>query len=279
MRFFVLGNASKPRVVEQAERLLPVLRKQGEIVVYDLEQQADLSRFEADVALVLGGDGAILRAVRQMGYRQTPVLGINLGKLGFLADLNPDEAREHLAHLAEGKFQITRHVMYECLLESGAESRICYGLNEIVIYAGPPFNLIDVDLSIDGELVSTFSGDGLILSTPVGSTAHNLSAGGPILRQDLQAFVITPICPHTLTNRPLIDRADRIYTIRVRRGSAGTTLIIDGQENMPLKPEHRVTFRQAPMQFQLIKVPGQSYYQTLRDKLHWGAPPGNRCEP
>jgi NAD+ kinase len=112
----------------------------------------------------------------------------------------------------------------------------------------------------------------------VGSTAHNLSAGGPILRQDLQAFVITPICPHTLTYRPLVDAADKVYTIQLRRGSAGTTLIVDGQELIPLGTQHRVHFRRAPVEFQLIKVPGHGYYGTLRDKLHWGAPPGNRHE-
>jgi NAD+ kinase len=151
-------------------------------------------------------------------------------------------------------------------------------LNEIVVYAGPPFHLIDIELAIDGELVSSFSGDGLIVSTPVGSTAHNLSAGGPILHQELPAFVITQICPHLLTNRSLVDRADKTYTIRLRRATTGTTLIVDGQELLPLTTEHRVTLRQAPVQFQLIKVPSRGYYRTLRDKLHWSAPPGYRNE-
>jgi NAD+ kinase len=277
MRIFLLGNGTKPRVPILADDLLPFLREHCEIVVFDLAQQADLSQHVADVALVLGGDGAILRAARQMGYRQVPVLGVNLGKLGFLADLSPGDVQNHLSCVLRGDYVVSRHLMYECVVESPQGRQSFLGLNEIVVRSGAPYHLIDIDLTIDGTLVSTFSGDGLILSTPVGSTAHNLSAGGPILRQDLQAFVITPICPHSLTYRPLVDGADRTYTIQVLRGTGGV-LIVDGQHLVPLSLEHKVIFRKAPVQFQLIKVPGQAYYRTLRDKLHWGAPPGYRDE-
>jgi len=274
MRIFLLGNGTKPHVRELAEELLPFLRQHCHIVVQDLAQQADLSRHEADVALVLGGDGAILRAARQMGYRQVPVLGVNLGKLGFLADLTADELRKHLVAVMAGDYSITRHLMFECLLEGQGQAQPMLGLNEIVVRSATP-HLVEINLTIDGTFVARFSGDGLILSTPVGSTGHSLSAGGPILRQDLEAFVITPICPHSLTFRPLVDGADRLYTIQVLSGS-GALLIVDGQHFLPVTPEHRVLFRRAPVQFQLIKVPGHGYYQTLRDKLHWGTPPGYR---
>jgi NAD+ kinase len=144
---------------------------------------------------------------------------------------------------------------------------------------GYPFHTIDLDLSVDGEPVSRFSGDGLIISTPIGSTAHSMSAGGPILGQELSVFVITPICPHTLTYRPVVDSADKIYTISVRRAEAGTALVIDGQEIVPLTVEHRVTVRKAPVTFGLVKVAGRSHYQTLRDKLRWGTQPNYRDEP
>jgi NAD+ kinase len=278
MRVFVLGNASRRGVAQEAEQLLPFVKEHCEVVVLDLLQETDLADYQADMALVLGGDGAILRAVRQMGYRQLPVLGINLGKLGFLADLNPEDVRSYLPRIVRGEYRVTRHLMYECVVESGAAAKTLLGLNEVVVQAGPPFHLIDIDLLIDDEPVSTFSGDGLIVSTPVGSTAHNLSAGGPILRQDLPCFVVTPICPHMLTNRPLVDAADKIYTIKVRRGSEGTTLIVDGQELIPISPDHHIMLRQAPVQFQLIRVPGRNFYRTLRDKLHWGTPPNYRNE-
>src|SRR5205823_1414728 len=128
---------------------------------------------------------------------------------------------------------------------------------------GPPFHMLDLELIVDGETVSRYAGDGLLVSTPIGSTAHNLSAGGPILGQELAAFVLTPICPHTLTNRPVVDSADKVYTIAVRRASPSTALVIDGQEHHPLAVDDRVTVRQAPVRFGLVKVPGRSYYQTL----------------
>jgi NAD+ kinase len=279
LRFYVLGNANKPRVKEEADRLLPTLERHGEVVVFDLLQEKDLGTTTADLAFVFGGDGAILRAARQMAYQQVPVLGVNLGKLGFLADLSPDELRGCLPAVTCREYRITQHLMYECLLEGPGENRKLLGLNEVVVQTGPPFHMIDLDLVVDGETVSRFSGDGLIVSTPVGSTAHSLSAGGPILGQELQAFVITPISPHTLTNRPVVDSADKIYRIALRRADAGAWLIADGQESIPVTVEHQITVRRAPVSFQLVKVPGRSYYQTLRTKLRWGTPPNYRTEP
>jgi NAD+ kinase len=285
MRIFVLGNGHRPGAREEAERLLPFLRQHADVVAFDLFQEQDLSGLAADLALVLGGDGSILRSARQMGYRQVPVLGVNLGKLGFLAALTPDELCRCFPQVAAGAYGVSRHVMLECTVtEAPAEAaapeagRTFLCLNEVVVVAGPPFQLIDLDLEVDGEPVTRFSGDGLILSTPVGSTGHSLSAGGPILGQELAAFVITPICPHTLTNRPVVESADKTYTILVRRASAGTTLILDGQENLPVTVRHRVTVRRAPVDFLLVKVPGHGYYQTLRDKLRWGAGPNFRAE-
>jgi len=281
MRIFVLGNASRPGVREEAERLLPFLREHCEIVLVDLDQEKDLSTCAADLTLVLGGDGAILRAARQMGYCQTPVLGVNLGRLGFLADLSPDELCSVFPRVVRGEYRVTEHLMFECLIESPGERRTILGLNEIAVQSGPPFHMIQLDLILDGEVVSSYSGDGLIISTPIGSTAHSLSAGGPILGQELSAFVITPICPHSLANRPVVDGADKVYTIAVRRLSPGASLVLvlDGQEQGQLTTEHRVTVRKAPVSFRLVKVPGRSYYQTLRDKLHWGATPNYRSEP
>ena len=279
LRLLILGNANKAQVREEAERLVPFLQEHADVVVFDLYQEHDLSAVQADIALVLGGDGAILRAARQMGYRQTPVLGVNLGKLGFLADLNPREICDCFPQILRGEYRVTRHLMFECIVDSPAGSKTYLGLNEIAIQAGPPFYMIDLDLAVDGEPVSHFVGDGLILSTPIGSTAHSLSAGGPILGQELSAFVITPICPHALTARPVVESADKTYTISIARAAAGTALIIDGQEIISLAVDHRVTVRRAPVTFGLVKVPGRSYYQTLRDKLRWGTPPHYQNEP
>jgi NAD+ kinase len=279
MRIFVLGNVNKPGVRAEAERLQPFLQQHAEIAVFDLLRHRDLSCEHADLALVLGGDGAILRAARQMGYCQVPVLGVNLGKLGFLADLSPDELRHCFPEVALGHYRTTKHLMLECELETPHGTTTFLGLNDVVVAAGPPFHMIDLDLSVDGERVSRYSGDGLIISTPIGSTAHSLSAGGPILGQELSAFVITPICPHTLTNRPVVESADKIYSVHILRDAAGTALVVDGQEIVPVQVGHRITVRKAPVTFQLVKIPGRSFYQTLRDKLHWGTPPHYRNEP
>jgi NAD+ kinase len=169
--------------------------------------------------------------------------------------------------------------MFECLVEGPGPKRTFLGLNEIALQTGPPFHMIELDLVVDGEPVSRYSGDGLIVSTPIGSTAHSLSAGGPILGQELQAFVLTPICPHALTSRPVVDSADKVYTINLHRACPSTMLIIDGQEYLSVTVEHRISVRKAPVTFGLVKVPGRSYYQTLRDKLHWGTQPNYRQEP
>ena len=185
MRIFILGNCHRPGVSEEAERLLPLLREHAEIALYDLCQEQDLAGLSADLVLVLGGDGAILRAARQMGYRQTPVLGVNLGKLGFLADLSPAELRRCFPAVARGEFRVTHHLMFECLIDGSSPRRTFLGLNEIAVQTAPPFHMLELGLVVDGEPASRYSGDGLIVSTPIGSTAHSLSAGGPILGQDL----------------------------------------------------------------------------------------------
>lgn len=277
MRLLVLGNGTKPGVMEEAERLVPILRRHADVVLVDLQQERDLTDIDADLAVVLGGDGAILRAARQMSYWQRPVLGVNLGKLGFLADLSPEQLCACLPQILASDYRLTQHLMFECTRDSDGTSHTVLGLNEVVLRSGPPFHLTEIDLAIDGEPVTHFSGDGLIVSTPIGSTAYNLSAGGPILGQELAVFAVTPVCPHTLTYRPLVESADRTFTISIRRAPGEVALIIDGrQEQMPLTIKHQVTIRRAPVMFSLVKVPGHTYYQTLRDKLHWGSPPKYR---
>jgi NAD+ kinase len=279
MRVLVLGTDQKPGVAEQAARLRSEIEARGGTVAgFDLKHELDLAALDADLAVVLGGDGSVLRAARQMAYVQRPVLGVNLGKLGFLADLTPDEAIANLDCVLRGGFRTTRHVMYECVVESPEGRQTVLGLNEVAIHTGPPFHILDLQLSIDGEPVTGYAGDGLIISTPVGATAHSLAAGGPLLGQELPVFVITPVCPHSLTTRPLVESADRTYSIRVRT-APDAWLSADGQTLAKLTPDHRVTVRRAVVEFRMARLPGRSYYQTLREKLRWGTPPNYRTEP
>lgn len=270
-RAFLLGAGGRPDVIAEAERLRPIIEEHAQIVCTDFTGTEDLSKAEADLAIVLGGDGSILRAARQMGHRQVPVMAINLGKLGFLANMSPADLPNVLQALDAGSLHIIEHLMFECsLIRDGKVCGRQLGLNEAVIHAGTPFAIINVDLYVDSDLVTTYSCDGLIVSTPVGSTAHCLSAGGPILRKDLQAFVTLPLNPHTLTMRPVVDSANRVYEMVVERPSEGTSLVVDGRVIDRLRPGDRVRVERSAAQFKLVSDPSHTYYRALREKLGWG---------
>ena len=270
LRVLFLGHADNPLVRETAISLRSQIELDAKIVLEDFDGSADLSAVEADLAVVFGGDGSILRAARQMGVRQLPVLGVNLGRLGFLADLTPEELPGVLSEIRAGKFVSVEHLMFQCEVIRNDQVIVqSLGLNEAAIMAGPPFAILEVDLYVDREWVTAYRCDGLIISTPIGSTAHSLSAGGPILRQDLQAFVVTPLNPHTLNNRPLVDRADRRYTLTMDEVPEGVTLVVDGQIRRPFAAGDAIHVVQSQQAFQLARIPGHSYYSALRNKLGW----------
>jgi NAD+ kinase len=229
---------------------------------------------DAELAVVIGGDGAILRACRGFGLRQLPILGVNAGRLGFLAELSPQEFCDNVEWIERREYEVAEHLMFECEHRRGDGSvRTYLGLNEAAFLAGGALRMIETRLSIDDAPVTTYSGDGLIISTPVGSTAHSLSAGGPILRQDLNAFVVTPICPHTLTVRPLVDSADCAYRVTIPDAPEGVMLVIDGQIKEPFGPGDAAVIRRAGVTFQLARIPGHSFYGTLHRKLGWAGQP------
>jgi len=269
-RVILLGSGERPNVIPTAEELRRIIDQHAEIVLTDFEFEQDLSGVDADIAIVLGGDGSILRSAKQMGERQIPVLGVNLGRLGFLADIDPSAFQSALECVIAGEHRIVEHLMFRCEVFHGEEVVAeTLGLNEVAILGGPPYSMIEIALYVDEELATTFAGDGLIISTPVGSTAHSLSAGGPILRKSLQAFVISPISPHTLTVRPIVDSAEHTYEMRVVRENDITSVVVDGRVLADLTVEHRVRVRRSRSQFKLIEIAGHGYYRTLREKLGW----------
>ncbi|MEO6812050.1 MAG: NAD(+)/NADH kinase [Isosphaeraceae bacterium] len=275
LRVALLGNGTKPEVRDAVGHLREVVGAWPgvELTGVDLESDTDLSGLAADVALVLGGDGTVLHTARRMGDQPTPVLGINLGRLGFLADLTPTTFRDRLPDLAGRRYTIDNLMTLSCTLTTDAgRTHQFRGLNDVVLRATPTFHLIEVGLSIDGENVMTYRGDGLIVATPVGSTGHSLSAGGPILPPDAHMFVVTPICAHTLTQRPLIDSGHKAYELTLL-GDAATTLVIDGQVQLPLNVGDRILVRRGQTPFPMVRLPGHSFYRTLRDKLGWGVTP------
>jgi NAD+ kinase len=271
LRAVLLSSGEREHFLSEIERVRPLILKHVDIVAEDYSGQNDISATDADVAIVFGGDGSILRAAHQMRQRQLPVIAVNLGKLGFLADVCPDEVPQILGELCAGRLQIVEHLMLDCsVIRRGDAMFRQMGLNEIAVRAGPPFLLMNIHLYVDSELVTTYSGDGLIVSTPVGSTAYSLSAGGPILRKDLEAFVITPLNPHTLTNRPVVDSADRVYELEVIEPYEDTSAVVDGRVLCCLERGDRVRVTRAPVRFKLVASHGHSYYRTLREKLNWG---------
>ncbi len=273
LRVMIVGSSGLPHVVAEAERLADLLARSGHDVRVLLAADSDPAERPdgADLVVVLGGDGSILRAARWMGYDQVPALGVNLGRLGFLADVPREVAAEALAEIAAGRFRLVDHLMFETeVLRGDTVVHRELGLNETSLLAGPPFSMIDIRLDVDGEPATTYRADGLIVSTPVGSTAYNLSAGGPIVRKDLDAFVFTPLNPHTLTNRPVVDSAARTYGIVVPNANVGSACVVDGRVVAPLTPGDRIRIRRAKPRFTLVETGRHGYYRTLREKLAWG---------
>ena len=220
LRLMLLGNGTREEVHAEAERLaVGIVCAPGVVLAgIDLSADSDLSQLPADVAVVLGGDGTVLHTARRMDDHPTPVLGINAGRLGLPCRSHAAAFFDRLPDLAERRFTIENLMTLNCTLTpKTGPTRIFRGLNDAVIRAAPFFHLIEIGLSIDGESVMTYRGDGLILATPVGSTAHSLSAGGPILPPNAHMFVVTPLCAHTLTQRPLVDSAHKTY----ETGAAG----------------------------------------------------------
>jgi len=270
-RVAILGAPDRARVLTALERLRPAIAAHADLVVEDLKFSHNFSETQVDLLIVLGGDGSILQAARQLAGREIPVLGVNCGSLGFLAALSVDDFLEAWPRVAQGGFRIVDHLMLRvALVRGGQVVAQQLALNEAAILGGPPYNLLEIDLYADGTLATTYRCDGLIVSTPVGSTAHNLSAGGPILRKHLRAIVIQPISPHTLTYRPLVDSADTELEILVARPNQSTSIVIDGRVLSPIHRGDRIQIRASGHRFRLLSVPGQNEYRTLREKLGWG---------
>jgi len=280
-RILLLGNRKRPEVSRECERALPRLRQLGEVVEVDLSQP-ETTVTDADFAIVIGGDGSILRAARALAPRGIPAVGVNVGKLGFLAELRPDELADAVDLIEAGEHEIAPRMMIHCVASRAGRTLLeTPALNDVVISRGSLSRLVSIGLYINGEHVTDYNGDGLIVSTPVGSTAHSLAAGGPILEADLRAFVITPICPHTLTNRPLVIPAASTVEMVVNRSRLPTALTADGQVYTELRPGDRVVVTMAEQDFKLIRTGTRSYYRTLREKLGWGGHPnyGDRENP
>jgi NAD+ kinase len=234
----------------------------------------------SDLVIVVGGDGTLLHAARALASQNTPLLGINLGRLGFLVDISPDEMLPHLDAILAGEYEQERRFLLEVSMgDESSSERFIHAFNDVVLHKWTIARMIEFETYVDNQFVNDQRSDGLIVSTPTGSTAYALSGGGPLLHPTLNAIVLVPICPHTLSNRPIVVDGDS--EIEIRLNSAHTEdvqITCDGQSTLPLMPGESVRIRKAPHEIRLIHPKGYDYYSILRAKLGWGEnPKKNRC--
>lgn len=227
---------------------------------------------ELDLLVTLGGDGTLLRGARLVVLAGVPVLGINLGHLGFLTSASPDDIEAALAHWLAGEFEIDARMVLavHAVGGDGAAGRTYLALNDAVLHKGGAARVIRLSMSGVRDVVGSYSADGIILATPTGSTAYSLSAGGPIVSPSVDCIIATPICPHTLGVRPLVLPADETVTVEVLTPTEELILTIDGQESERVVPGQKVVARRAEQPVRLVRFPGQSFFSTLRRKLKWG---------
>jgi NAD+ kinase len=226
---------------------------------------------EADLIVVLGGDGTMLSTARLTGNREVLVLGINYGSLGYLTEFRIEEMFAALEEILAGRYEIDRRVMLEVEHRRGAEllgkGRV---LNDVVINKAALARIIEIEVSLNQLFVNSFRADGLIIATPTGSTAYNLSAGGPIVYPSMNAVVLTPICPFTLTNRPIVMPDDAEISLTLKNESDGVALTLDGQIGYSMKTGDCISIRKSPTTFNLVQPPNRNYFDVLRNKLKWG---------
>lgn len=224
---------------------------------------------ESDLLMVFGGDGTMLGVARTVAGLKTPILGVNIGGLGFLTALPADKLGKELTNLWEGRFEVEERSLIECNASSGSGESCQFALNDFVISRGATSRLIELEVKVNGKVLTNYRCDGLIVSSPTGSTAYSLAAGGAIVSPDAPVLTITPICPHTLSNRSVIVSSDSLVEVTVLSRKLEIFLTADGQVQSPLFAGNSVAIRKSRRTVSLLRLPGTTFFKTLRQKLHW----------
>jgi len=275
----LFSTTSNKRILSIANQCKEVLRNRGikviatnklkginskELTIYS---QIEITK-QSDLVIAIGGDGTMLSCSRKFGSEGVPILGINLGNLGFLADLSPKNLTETLIKVMEGEFKEDRRFFIEAIIEG--EECNPLALNEIVIHSGAIAQMIEYDLFIDEEFVWSQKADGLIVSTNTGSTAYSLSGGGPIIHPSLEAFCVLPMFPHSLSSSPLIVSSGSKITVVLKKNSKKGKISLDSAEIFPVKKGQTVSMKQSNKFLKLIHPTGHNFYEAYRNKLGWG---------
>jgi NAD+ kinase len=279
----VVGKYDNAHLTRSLEKLIAFLLTRGKRVVVDnrsidVVAQRQVSRCsleelaaQVQLAVVLGGDGTLLSAARRLVEHDVPVTGINLGRLGFLTDIPADSMESMLGQILDGQYQEeSRSLLATVVLRDGQTVAETLAVNDVVLSKGARGSMVEIEVYVDGQFVYGLRADGLIVSTPTGSTAYALSSGGPIVHPSLAAFVLAPICPHTLSNRPIVlSDQSRVEIILVRGPSANVNF--DVQDSFDLQEEDRIVITRSSKPVRLLHPQGHSHFAMLREKLHWGA--------
>jgi NAD+ kinase len=277
----VVVHSGKPEARGRLLELLAVLRERHAAVLLEREAAAlagkpklacpvrEIGRI-ADMVIVLGGDGTILRVARELEGTATPILGVNLGHLGFLTGIHGERLQGPVRDVLRGQYDISRrHTLQTALVRSGRRRAVHRALNDVVVSRGALSRIVRLRLFVDGELLTEYVCDGMILATATGSTAYSLSAGGPILVPTARALVITPICPHALSNRSVIAGENSVIRCQVADAAAELLLTVDGQVQLRMEVGDEVEVRRSPRSVQLVTPKDHSYFEVLREKLKW----------
>lgn len=280
MRVGVIAHSSKPEAAQAVALLAAELRKRRVVVEMESETAALVGcdspwddralAARSDWLVVMGGDGTILRVVSRLGARLPPLLGINIGSLGFLSGASGSEIAEAAEAVAAGQCTLSYRTLLSVAVESpGSPQRRYRGLNDVVVSRGERSELVKIEVFVDGESFTEYNADGLIVATPTGSTAYSLSAGGPILMPGSGVFVVTPICPHVLTNRSTVVSDRSVIEARLTRHGQHVSAAVDGQDAGPLAPGSVIRIARARQRLPLALLPGKTFAGILRQKLKW----------
>ena len=287
-RIGIIANLEKEKIADHVRSLKKWLEERHVKVFLEMEisrtialdgglSRTDLAK-KSELIVVLGGDGTMLRAARYVAGHKVPILGINMGSFGYLTEVNLNEIHSVLELIIRGEFEIEKRMMLDVSIRHGKTvTNVGSVLNDVVINRGSLSRMNEFEMEVNGKYLTTYKGDGLIVSTPTGSTAYSLSAGGPIVSPGKDLIIINPICPHTLTNRPIIFAEDSNFKITLCSKDKGAILTLDGQETYKIVSGDVVTVKRSRHATMLVLSPYRSYGEILRSKLGWGdLPPGAR---